>query len=240
MMSEAPALVIDSLTVGYGSGPNVIEDVKLRLPAGSLSCLLGGNGAGKSTLLKAVAGLIPFRNGQIMVKGLDCRLSHSRVGYLSQEATVDWHFPVTVFDVVMMGRVRDLGWLRFPRQKDRAAVERALKEVGMHNYRDQPISDLSGGQRRRVLLARSLAQGADLLLWDEPFTGVDKASRHEICMTLNTLHRAGFTVIVSTHTHDVDELPYDSAILLNGRRSYFGGKEAMLAALENVAREQPA
>lgn len=236
MMNEVPALVIDSLTVGYGSGPNVIEDVNLNLPAGSLSCLLGDNGAGKSTLLKSIAGLIPFRNGQIHVNGLDCRLSHSRVGYLPQEAGVDWDFPVTVYDVVMMGRVRELGWFRLPRLKDRYAVESALNEVSMQSYRNHPVSDLSVGQRRRVWLARSFAQGADLLLFDEPFTGVDMSTRQELCQTLTMLHRAGFTVIVSSHTYDVNELPYESAILLDGKCSYFGGIEEILS-LESATRD---
>ena len=236
-MSEIPALVIDSLTVGYGSGPNVIEDINLSLPAGSLSCLLGGNGAGKSTLIKAIAGLIPFRKGYINVSGLDCRLSHSRVGYLPQEAGVDWDFPVTVYDVVMMGRIRELGWFRLPRLKDRNAVERALEEVRMQSFRDRPISELSSGQRRRVWLARALAQGADLLLFDEPFTGVDMSTRQELCQALILLHQAGFTVIVATHTYDVDELPYESAILLDDRCSYFGGTESILA-LESATRDQ--
>lgn len=233
---ETPALAINSLTVGYGSGPNVVENVCLTIPAGSLSCLLGVNGAGKSTLLKSIAGLIPFRHGSISVNGQDCRRSHSSVGYLPQEAGVDWHFPVTVYDVVMMGRVRELGWLRLPRRKDWRAVERALSEVGMLTFRDRPILDLSGGQRRRVFLARSLAQGADLLLLDEPFTGVDIATRQELCVSLNLLHRAGFTVLVSTHIYDVYELPYDSAIFLDGRRSQFGGIKAMLE-LEQAVRE---
>ena len=234
---ETPALSIDSLTVGYGSGPNIVEDLSITIPAGSLSCLLGVNGAGKSTLLKAIAGLIPFRHGSISVNGQDCRSSHSSVGYLPQEGGVDWYFPVTVYDVVMMGRVRELGWLRFPRQRDWQAVDRALMEVGMLPFRDRPISDLSGGQRRRVFLARSLAQGADLLLLDEPFTGVDMTTRQELCATLNILNRAGFTVLVSTHTHDTKELPYGSAILLDGRRSVFGSATTILEIL-GTAQEQ--
>ena len=227
-MLEIPALSIDSLTVGYGSGPNVLEDLSITLPAGSLSCLLGVNGAGKSTLLKAIAGLIPFRDGNISVNGQDCRSSHASVGYLPQEGEVDWQFPVTVYDVVMMGRVRELGWLRFPRQRDRQVVDRALSELDMLPLRDRPISDLSGGQRRRVFLARSLAQRADLLLLDEPFTGVDMATRQELCASINLLNRAGSTVLVSTHTHDSKELPYDSAILLDGRRSVFGNATTLL------------
>ncbi|MCY3836269.1 MAG: ABC transporter ATP-binding protein [Anaerolineaceae bacterium] len=229
MTPQSPALVVDSLTVGYGSGPNVIESVNLNLAAGNLCCLLGDNGAGKSTFLKAIAGLIPFRHGSIYVNGLDCRKSHTRVGYLPQDAEVDWRFPATVQDVVMMGRVRDLGWLRYPGREDQQTVERVMCDVCLQELREQPITDLSSGQRRRVLLARTLAQGADLLLWDEPFTGVDLDTRQELCQTLIQLNQAGFAMIVSSHAYDAFALPYESAILLNSGELHFGETEAILA-----------
>ena len=212
--NKPPALVVRGLTVGYGDGANVLAGLNWTLPSGCFCSLLGDNGVGKSSLLKAIAGLIPFRRGHISVSGHDCRSSHAMVSYLPQHEGVNLDFPVVVRDVVMMGKVRELGWLRFARRRDWQVVERALAQVGMLDHRERSLAELSVGQRRRVFLALALAQKVDLLLLDEPFAGVDNVTRCELCNTLIELNTAGLTIIVATHSQDARALPYDCCLEL--------------------------
>lgn len=186
------------LTVGYDSEP-VLEHVSFAVEAGSLLAVVGPNGAGKSTLLKVVAGLLAPWSGRVEVLGGAPGREARRVAYVPQAETVDWDFPVTVRDVVMMGRYPALGPFRQPGPADGRAVAQALEQVGMSAQRDRQIGALSGGQRRRVFLARALAAEASLFLLDEPVTGIDATTQEDLMDVLEAQTRAGRTVIATTH-----------------------------------------
>ena len=161
--------------------------------------LYGPEGIGKSTLFKAIAGVLPFTSGEISQRGRDCSDSHDLIGYVPQQNAVDWNFPASVGDVVMMGRARQIGWFRWPSAADWKAVQHALDQVGMLKYINRRIGRLSGGQKQRVFIARALTQAADVLLLDEPFNGVDVTATEEILDTLDRLRQDGVTVLVATH-----------------------------------------
>lgn len=200
IVAGAPALRLDRLTAGYPElAEPVIRDVSLSLPAGVRAALVGPNGSGKSTLLKTIAGLLRPLAGTIQIYGLPIGACHHRVAYLPQRSEVDWGFPVTVARMVLAGRYVHLGWLRRPTQADHARVRTVLEQLGLAHLADRQIGQLSGGQQQRALLARALVQEADLLLLDEPLTGVDAASRRIIAATLDTLHRQGKTALIATH-----------------------------------------
>jgi ABC-type Mn2+/Zn2+ transport system ATPase subunit len=177
----------------------VLEDVSLSIRPGSLTSIVGPNGAGKSTLLKLIAGVMPARSGSIEVLGAAPGRAAHRIAYVPQAEMVDWSFPVTVQDVVAMGRYPALGLLRRPGAADRAAIKEALGRVGMSAFADRQIGRLSGGQRRRVFLARALAAEPDLFLLDEPVTGIDATTQEEIMDILEAQAAAGRTVIATTH-----------------------------------------
>jgi len=204
------------LTVAYHTRP-VLWDVDLSLPDGKLVAIVGPNGAGKSTLLKATLDLVPLSSGYVRVFGTHYDKARGRVAYVPQRESVDWDFPSTVLDVVMMGRYGKLGWFRRPSAEDRAAALDALKKVGMNSYADRQISRLSGGQQQRTFLARALVQDADLYLMDEPFAGVDAVTERTIIAILHELRDAGRTV-VCVH-HDLQTVPeyFDWVVLLNMR-----------------------
>ncbi len=183
--------------------------------SGERVSVIGPNGAGKSTLFKAIAGLIPHDTGEVSIHGCDCKSSHSMVGYVPQYEEIDWQFPVTVSDVVMMGRTRKIGLFRQPSGQDRAEVEHRLAQVGMEKYRNRQIGQLSGGQKRRVFIARALAQETDVLLMDEPFSGVDAAAEQEILNTLDILRENGVTVLLATHDLGMATEYFDKLLLLN-------------------------
>jgi ABC-type Mn2+/Zn2+ transport system ATPase subunit len=196
---DAPVVVaLRDVSAGYGDIP-ALEEVSLEVPAGSLLAVVGPNGAGKSSLLKVIAGLLQPWSGEISVFGGVPGQHARRVAYVPQAELVDWAFPVTVAQVVMMGRYALLGPLRRPGAPDRAAADRALAEVGMSRLRDRQIGALSGGQRRRVFLARALAAEAELFLLDEPVTGIDASTQEEIMDVLGRQAAQGRTVIASTH-----------------------------------------
>ena len=197
--TACPALAVRGITAGYPGQRRAITDVSFDVARGQHIAIIGPNGAGKSTLFKALVGLIPHSAGSISLHGEDCRTSHRLLAYVPQHEAIDWTFPVTVEDVVMMGRARKIGWLRWPRRSDRQAVDAALDQVGMRPLRTRQIGQLSGGQKRRVFIARALAQDTDVLLLDEPFSGVDVAAEQEIMDTLQTLKQAGITVLLATH-----------------------------------------
>jgi len=186
------------LSVGYDGGV-VLEHISFAVEAGSLLAVVGPNGAGKSTLLKVVAGLLSPWSGRIEVLGGPPGREARRIAYVPQAESVDWDFPVTVRDVVMMGRYPGLGPLRQPGADDRRVVEQALEQVGMSARHDRQIGALSGGQRRRVFLARALAAEASLFLLDEPVTGIDAATQEDLMDVLEAQTRAGKTVIATTH-----------------------------------------
>jgi manganese/iron transport system ATP-binding protein len=193
-----PVIQLEDVAAAYHDRI-VLEDVDLSIRPGSLTSIVGPNGAGKSTLLKLIAGLMPARSGTISVLGKPPGAAASRIAYVPQAELVDWSFPVTVGDVVAMGRYPALGLWRRPRPADRAAVLDALERVGMADFRDRQIGRLSGGQRRRVFLARALAAEPELFLLDEPVTGIDATTQEEIMDILEAQASAGRTVIATTH-----------------------------------------
>ena len=211
------AVEIRNLSVSYNRRP-ALEDATLAVPRGAMLGIVGPNGGGKSTLVKAVLGLVPFGSGSVEILGrpLDRRVRR-KVGYVPQREDVDWNFPVSAYDVVMMGRVPSIGLLRRPTDKDRALVREALRTVGMEDFAESQIGELSGGQQQRIFLARALAQEAELLLLDEPVSGVDAPSQHEIFDLLRRLQGEGRTVVVTTHDLSCVAERFDLALLLNRR-----------------------
>jgi len=210
------ALAVRDLWAGYDDAP-VLESVTFEIPAGSLVGLAGPNGSGKSTLLKTILGLLKPWRGSIELFGLPVDGARQRAGYAPQAELVDWDFPATVRDVVMMGRFGRIGLLRRPGRADRAAVERALEEVDLADLAARQIGELSGGQQRRMLIARALAQEADLLLLDEPMGGLDAVSQHQLLTLFEHLRNAGKTLLVATHDLSCVAACFDLALLLNRR-----------------------
>jgi ABC-type Mn2+/Zn2+ transport system ATPase subunit len=186
------------VSAGYGDRP-ALEGIEMAIEAGSLLAVVGPNGAGKSTLLKLIAGLLQPWTGRVEVLGHPAGQQARRVAYVPQAELVDWNFPVTVGDVTMMGRYPALGFLRRPQPADRRAVREALQLVGMAGHANTQIGELSGGQRRRVFLARALAAQPDVYLLDEPVTGVDATTQEELMDILEAEARRGRTVIATTH-----------------------------------------
>ena len=215
-MNAAPALEIHDLTVAYHTKP-VLWDVDLDIPESRLVAVVGPNGAGKSTLLKAILDLVPLTSGYVRVFGSTYEEMRSRVAYVPQRESVDWDFPASVLDVVLMGRYGRMGWFRRPGKDDRKAAIEALERVGMAEYGDRQISRLSGGQQQRTFLARALAQDADLYLMDEPFAGVDAVTERAIVALLRDLRDRGRTVLCVHHDLQTVEEYFDWAALLNMR-----------------------
>ncbi|MGP1424959.1 MAG: manganese/iron ABC transporter ATP-binding protein [Ottowia sp.] len=189
------------VTVTYANGHTALRDASFETPAGSITALVGVNGSGKSTLFKAVMGFVPLSAGQVQVLGLPVAqaMRQRLMAYVPQSEEVDWNFPVLVQDVVMMGRYGHMGFMRLPRQADRAAVRQALERVDMSALAGRQIGELSGGQKKRVFLARALAQQARVILLDEPFTGVDVKTESAIIDLLRQLRDEGCVILVSTH-----------------------------------------
>ena len=209
-------LEIHDLTVAYHKKP-VLYGIDLEVGEGRLVGILGPNGAGKSTLIKAIMGLLPLAGGWIKVFGKSYRENCRRVGYVPQRESVDWDFPVSVMDVVLMGRYGRLGIGRRPRKEDREVAREALDQVKMLPFANRQIGNLSGGQQQRVFLARALAQESDLYLMDEPFVGVDAATEAAIITLLRELKSRGKTLLVVHHDLSSAKEYFDELILLNMR-----------------------
>lgn len=190
--------------------------MSLELPPHEIIGIIGPNGAGKSTLLKAIMGLLPLDTGSVRIFGEPLDAVRQRVAYVPQKEAVDWNFPVSVLDVVLMGRYGRIGWLRRPKQPDRERAMAALEEMEMSDYSGSHISNLSGGQQQRVFLARALAQEAELLLLDEPFVGVDAATEAAIFRLLDRLRATERTVVLVNHDLGVVER-FDRLIMVNQR-----------------------
>lgn len=221
-MHDFPALSVRDLAAGYPNDSRAISGVTFDVAAGERVAVIGPNGAGKSTLFKAIAGILPFTTGQISQGGLDCRTSHSLIGYVPQQNQVDWNFPATVGDVVMMGRARQIGWLKWPNQRDWSEVRRALALVSMEKLINRRIGQLSGGQKQRVFIARALVQHSHVLLLDEPFNGLDPAAYEEILGTLDRLRADGVTVLVATHDMELATTQFDKVLLVKRRLIAYG------------------
>jgi manganese/zinc/iron transport system ATP- binding protein len=227
-------LEINDLTVAYRDKP-VLQDVDLAIPAGKLAAIIGPNGAGKSTLIKAVLGLVPAAAGSVRIYGKSYAEQRQLVGYVPQRTSVDWDFPTTALDVVLMGTYGRLGWIKRPGRKERDYALYCLEQVGMSHYANRQINQLSGGQQQRVFLARALAQDARIYLMDEPFVGVDATTEKAIITLLRNLREQNKTVIV-VH-HDLDSAPdyFDWAVLLNVKLIASGPFESVFTS-ENLRR----
>jgi manganese/zinc/iron transport system ATP- binding protein len=214
-VAGAPALETDRLCVYYPlSRAPALRDVSLRAARGSRIALIGPNGAGKSTLLKAVAGLLPIASGTVRIYGNPIGACHHRVAYLPQRGEIDWTFPISVERLVLSGRYVHLGWLSWPRRRDRQIVQGVMKRLGLDRLASQQIGELSGGQQQRALLARALAQEAELLLLDEPLNAVDSETRTILDDVMLELMQQGRTLLVATHELGRLARTFDSAIYL--------------------------
>lgn len=219
-MSQA-VLEVENLSVSY-NGTYALQGVTFEVDAGERVAIVGPNGAGKSTLFKAMVGLIQPNAGTVQTYGAE-------LGYVTQRSAVDWSYPVTVHDVVMMGRIGKMGWLRWQRPVDREIVQRSLREVGMLDYAGRQIAELSGGQQQRVFIARALAQEADIILMDEPFSGVDRPSQEAILEIMDELHSGGVTLLVSTHDLNLAVERFDRMALLNRQMIAFGPSREVIS-----------
>ena len=214
--AAATVVSVRDVWAGYDGTP-AVEALTFELPAGALVGLAGPNGSGKSTLLKILLGLLKPWRGRVEIFGQPIDAVRKRVGYAPQSEMVDWDFPASVGDVVMMGRYGRIGLLRRPGADDREAVARALNLVGMEGLAQRQIGELSGGQQRRMLIARALAQEADLLLLDEPMVGLDATSQHDLLSLFETLQSEGKTLLVATHDLSCVAACFSHTLLLNRR-----------------------
>jgi len=216
-----PYLAIDGATAGY-NGRAALVDVTMHVPHGAQVAIVGPNGAGKSTLFKALVGLLPLRSGRILLHGRTPGGQTDPIAYVPQREEIDWGFPVTVRDVVMMGRYGRLGWFSRPRAADREVVSHCMEELGIAELAGRAIGELSGGQQQRVFLARALAQQPHVLLLDEPFTGVDVNAREALLELLARIRRQDITVLVSTHDMAIAAKRFELVALLNGGLIAYG------------------
>lgn len=212
---DAAALQADRLSVCYpGAAAPALRNVSLRIPADARVALIGPNGSGKSTLLKAVAGLLRASSGELRVYGNPVGACHHRVAYLPQRGEIDWTFPISVERLVLTGRYVHLGWLRWPGVRDRRIAHEQIERLGLARLARQQIGKLSGGQQQRALLARALAQEADLLLLDEPLNAVDAETRDVVYDVMRELKQQGKTLIVATHELGRLASAFDAAVYL--------------------------
>ncbi|WP_017199132.1 metal ABC transporter ATP-binding protein [Arthrobacter sp. M2012083] len=232
---STPAIAVENVTVHYGE-VLALDSASLSLEHSRICGLVGMNGSGKSTLFKVIMGMVKPDSGRVLINGeppVKMR-KDAGIGYVPQSEDVDWAFPLSVRDVVMMGRYGHLGLTRRPRKADRDAVEHALERVELSEYADRQIGQLSGGQKKRAFVARGIAQGATMMLLDEPFAGVDKRSEATITRLLRELAEDGATILISTH--DLHALPQlcDEAVLLMRKVLMHGSPDTVLQP-ENLA-----
>lgn len=250
---ENPAIEVHDLTVSYQNKP-VLWAIDFSIPEGTLSGIIGPNGAGKSTLIKSIMGLIDTSSGYVKILNKDLEEVRSKVSYVPQRESVDWDFPASVLDIVMMGRYGKLGLFKRPQKADKEAAFECLNDVGMTEYANRQIAQLSGGQQQRVFLARALAQDADVYFMDEPFAGVDVATEQAIIALLQKMRDAGKTVLVVHHDLQSAQHYFDWIILLNQRliasgptekvftaellQETYGGKLTFLSQLGNLFKRE--
>jgi ABC-type Mn2+/Zn2+ transport system ATPase subunit len=209
-------LELQDVSVYYGERA-ALQSVSLSLAHGAQAAVIGPNGAGKSTMFKAIVGLVPLHTGKILIHGRPADARRDPVAYVPQKEEVDWRFPVTVFDVVAMGRYGRGRWLKRLSETDRRLIQESLERLDIAGLAKRPIGELSGGQQQRAFLARALVQQPHVLLLDEPFTGVDMATREATLELLAGLRARSVTVLVSTHDLDLASGRFDEVVLLNGR-----------------------
>lgn len=226
---QTPAVEVSHLRAGY-NGKVALDDVTFTVEKGCLAGLVGPNGSGKSTLLKVIMGLKKPLSGEVAVSGQEVKVGHSSIGYAPQAELVDWSFPVTVLDVVIMGRYGKIGLVRRPGKADREIALHSLERVNLADLRERRVGELSGGQQRRVLIARALAQEADLLLLDEPLAGLDAAAQHDLLRLLEDLRKEDRTMFVATHDLSCVASDFDHAVLLNQRVVAFGRPKDVFTA----------
>ena len=213
----SPSIDVENVSVVYPNGHQALSNATFHLKSGTICALVGVNGSGKSTLFKSIMGFVNPTGGSVKINGLPVKevLKQHLVAYVPQAEDVDWQFPVSVWDVVMMGRYGAMNFLRIPRAIDKLKCEESLKKVSMWKFRDRQIGELSGGQKKRVFLARALAQGGRVILLDEPFTGVDVKTEDAIINLLHELRKSGAIIFVSTH--NLGSVPEfcDQVVLIN-------------------------
>ncbi|MBL1175932.1 metal ABC transporter ATP-binding protein [Pantanalinema sp. GBBB05] len=230
------SIQVENVSVAY-HGKVALHGATLQLQPGSISGLVGMNGSGKSTLFKAIMGFVKPQTGRVLIHGLPSRSVQKRslVAYVPQAEEVDWGFPVSVQDVVMMGRYGYMNWLRIPRSLDQRIVQESLERVQMSEFRDRQIGELSGGQRKRAFLARALAQQATVLLLDEPFTGVDIKTEKTMINLLLELKAQGHTILISTHDLASITTFCDQVVLINRTILAYGDTSEVFTE-ENLSR----
>lgn len=215
--AQSAGIDVQDVTVTYRNGHTALRDASFSIPTGTITALVGVNGSGKSTLFKAIMGFVPLARGEVCILGQPAgrALKRNVVAYVPQAEEVDWNFPVLVEDVVMMGRYGHMNFMRWPRRHDHEKVEAALERVGMADFRKRQIGELSGGQKKRVFLARALAQEGRVILLDEPFTGVDVRTEESIIALLKALRKEGHVMLVSTHNLGSVPRFCDRTVLIN-------------------------
>ncbi len=233
MSQETSTISVKGLSVSYDK-KRVLTNIYLEIETGKVCGVVGPNGAGKSTLFKAILGLIETNTGTILVNGQAIKSQRKKVVYLPQKTDVDWHFPATVLDIVLMGRYPHKKILSKLNNQDRELAMNALREVGMEKFKDRQIGELSGGQQQRIFLARALCQEADIFLLDEPFVGVDITTEEKIIQILKTLAEEGKTLLVVHHDLSSVTAYFDNVILLNQRLIAYGPTETIFTQ-ENIA-----
>jgi ABC-type Mn2+/Zn2+ transport system ATPase subunit len=227
-------LEIQNASIGYGE-KIVLHDLDFQIPHGARVAVVGPNGAGKSTLFKALVGLLPLHSGSILIHGESLRTHKDCVAYVPQREDVDWRFPVTVHDVVMMGRYGQIGWLGRVSRRDREVVNKSLEQMGIADLADKSIGQLSGGQQQRAFLARALAQEPHILLMDEPFTAVDVTTQEATFKLLDHLHEREVTTLISTHDLNLAASRFDLVLLINHRLIAYGEPKIVFQT-ENLQR----
>ena len=215
---------VEDMTVAYEKKP-VLWDIDLKIPKGVLMAIVGPNGAGKSTLIKAMLDLVKPISGKVLFNGADYQSQRRYIGYVPQRESVDWDFPTSVFDVVLMGTYGQIGWIKRPGRKEKEKALDAIKKVAMEEYIDRQISQLSGGQQQRVFLARALVQDADIYFMDEPLQGVDARTEKSIIRILKELRTNGKTVLAVHHDLQTVQEYFDWVTLLNTKIIKYGRVE---------------
>ncbi|MEO1377911.1 MAG: metal ABC transporter ATP-binding protein [Cyanobacteria bacterium J06635_10] len=227
---------VEDTTVAY-NGKVALHEANLKLNRGSISGLVGMNGSGKSTLFKAIMGFVKPTNGRVLIKGMPMNQAQKQnlVAYIPQSEDVDWHFPINVQDVVMMGRYGYMNLLRIPRENDRQAVAESLVRTNMSEFKLRQIGELSGGQKKRAFVARALAQKAEIILLDEPFAGVDIKTEKALIQLLIQLRNMGHTILISTHDLSSISTFCDDVVLINRTILAYGPTEEVFTQ-ENITR----